>query len=62
MSFSSSLSFSSTKPVNRRAEQVPPGGERVGTSERRKEVGKRWRVNILQILCTHVCKWRNDIY
>jgi hypothetical protein len=19
-----------------------------------------WRVNVVQILCTHVCKWKND--
>jgi hypothetical protein len=26
-----------------------------------EEVGKgHWRVNIEQILCTHVCKWKND--
>jgi hypothetical protein len=28
------------------------------------EVGRRWkvcrRVNMVQILCTHVCKWKNE--
>jgi hypothetical protein len=34
----------------------------VGTSERGEELGKRYgRVNIVQTLCTHVCKWKNDI-
>jgi hypothetical protein len=28
-----------------------------------EEVGKgHGRVNIVQILCTHVCKWKNDAY
>jgi hypothetical protein len=31
------------------------------TSGKRKEVGKRCRiVNMVQILCIHVCKWKND--
>jgi hypothetical protein len=41
-------------------EQVLFGG-RVGTSGRGEEVGKECRrVNIVQILCTHVCKWKSD--
>jgi hypothetical protein len=33
----------------------------VGTNERGEEVGKgHGKVNIVQILCTHVCKWKND--
>jgi hypothetical protein len=32
-----------------------------GPSGRRKEVGKGCRrVNMEQILCIHVCKWKND--
>jgi hypothetical protein len=33
----------------------------VGTSRRGKKLGKEhgW-VNMGQILCTHVCKWKND--
>jgi hypothetical protein len=52
---------------NRRAEQILPGeGEVVpvwggGTSGRREEVGKGYRrVNMVQILCIHVCKWENE--
>jgi hypothetical protein len=42
-----------------RAEQVLPEG--IGTGEG-GEVGKWWRrMNIMQILCTHICKWRNRI-
>jgi hypothetical protein len=33
----------------------------VGTSGRREEVGKGCgRVNMVQILCTHGCKWKNE--
>jgi hypothetical protein len=53
--------FSSvTKSKNRRVDQGPIW-VRVGTSGRGEEVGKVCRkVNIVQILCTHVCKWKND--
>jgi hypothetical protein len=35
--------------------------EGVGTSGRGDEVGKgHGRVNMVQILCTHVCKWKNE--
>jgi hypothetical protein len=28
-----------------------------------EEVGKWYkRVNMVQILCTHLCKWKNDIF
>jgi hypothetical protein len=43
--------FSFIKSENRRLEQVLPG-EGVGTSEGE---GGCWRVNIVQILCTHAC-------
>jgi hypothetical protein len=34
---------------------------RVATSERREEVGKGCRrVSMVQILSTHVCKWKNE--
>jgi hypothetical protein len=50
--------FSYTKLENRRVEQVLLG--RVGTSGM-EEVGKGYgRVHIVQILCTHVCKWKNE--
>jgi hypothetical protein len=40
-------------------EQVLPLG--VGTSGRGKELGKGYgRVNIVQILFTYVCKWKNE--
>jgi hypothetical protein len=33
------------------------------TSGREGEMGKVcWRMNIVQILCTHVHKWKNDTY
>jgi hypothetical protein len=33
-----------------------------GTSQRGEEVGKGCRrVNMVQILCTHVCKWKFNI-
>jgi hypothetical protein len=52
--------FSFTKSENRRAEQVLPGGGGVGTRRRCKEVGKGCgRVNMVQILCTYVCKLKN---
>jgi hypothetical protein len=54
------MSFSSfTKAENRRAEQFLSGG--VGSSGRREDVWKRCRrVNMLQILCIHVYKWKNE--
>jgi hypothetical protein len=34
----------------------------VGTSGRREDVGRGCRrVNMVEILCTHVCKWKNEI-
>jgi hypothetical protein len=51
--------FSFTKLENRKAEQVL--GRVVSTSGSGEEVGKGLgRVNILQILCTHVYKWKNE--
>jgi hypothetical protein len=40
--------------------QVLPGGRGVvGTGARGEEVGKEYRrVNMVQLLCTHVCKWK----
>jgi hypothetical protein len=52
--------FSFIKSENRREEEqgLPRG---VGTSGRGKEVGKGYgRVNIVQILCIHVYKWKNE--
>jgi hypothetical protein len=49
-----SFLFSFTKLENRRAAQVLPG---VGYQQEREEVRKGCgRMNILQILCTHVYK------
>jgi hypothetical protein len=49
------LFFSLTKLGNRRVEQVLSGT--VGTSGRKEEIGKGCRrLNMVQILCTHVCK------
>jgi hypothetical protein len=43
---------------NRRV-QPPAGVGGVGTSERGEEVGKGcMRVNIVQILCSYICKWK----
>jgi hypothetical protein len=58
-----SFYFSFTKSENRSAEQVLSGGWGVGTSRRGKEEGKVWgRLNVVQILYTHVCRWKNDTY
>jgi hypothetical protein len=41
--------------------QVQKALGRVGISGREKELGKRYgRVNIVQVLSTHVCKWENE--
>jgi hypothetical protein len=33
----------------------------VGTGVRGEDVGKEYRrVNMMQTLCTHVCKWKNE--
>jgi hypothetical protein len=54
-----SFFFSFTNSENRRAEQVLLG--RVGTSGKGQKVGKgSGRANIVQILCMHVSKWKND--
>jgi hypothetical protein len=54
--------FSFTKSKNRRMEQVLPGGweERgVDSSGSGEGVGKKHgKVNMVQILCTHVGKWK----
>jgi hypothetical protein len=51
--------FSFTKSENSRAEEVLPGG--VGIRGRGEKLGNVCsRVNIVQILCTHVCKQKND--
>jgi hypothetical protein len=35
--------------------------KRVGTSGSGEKVGKgHRRVNMVKILCTHICKWKND--
>jgi hypothetical protein len=39
---------------NRRVEQVLPGLVPVGGE------GRNGRVKMVQILCAHVCKWKND--
>jgi hypothetical protein len=53
--------FSFAKSENKRVEQILPGMGGVGTSVKEEEVGKgHGRVNIVQILCTHVCKWKNN--
>jgi hypothetical protein len=53
--------FFFTKSGNRRVVQVLPEG--VDTSRRGEEVGKGCRrVNMVQILCTYVCKWKNDTW
>jgi hypothetical protein len=55
-----SFFFSFTKSENRRAEEVLP--VEVATSQNREEVGKGCRrlVNVVQIVCIHICKWKND--
>jgi hypothetical protein len=52
--------FSFTKSENRRAKHSL-SGEGVGTSSRGVDVRKDCgRVNMVQILCTNRCKWKND--
>jgi hypothetical protein len=35
----------------------------VHTSGREVNMGKRFKsMNMVQILCTYVCKWKNEIY
>jgi hypothetical protein len=50
------MSFFFFFPVPQEVEQVLTGG---GTSRRREKVRKGCRrVNMVEILCTQVCKWR----
>jgi hypothetical protein len=51
--------FSCIKFKNKRAKQVLPGG--VGIRGKGVEMEKWWRGNMVQILCAHICKWKNDI-
>jgi hypothetical protein len=53
--------FLFTKSEKRREKQVLLEGRgRVGISRREKDMGRGCeRVNIVQTLCTHVCKWKN---
>jgi hypothetical protein len=44
---------------NRRAEQVRGRGVRTGGSGEVVEKGGR-RMNTVQIMCTYVCKYKND--
>jgi hypothetical protein len=51
--------LSLTKSESKRAEQILPLV--AGTSGRGEEVGEGYgRVTVLQIVCTYVCKWKND--
>jgi hypothetical protein len=51
--------FSFIKSENRKVEQVLPGED--GTNGKGEEEGKGCeRVDIVQILCTPVCKWKNE--
>jgi hypothetical protein len=51
--------FYVTKLENKLGRTGPVEG--AGKSKREKELGKELgMVNIVQILCTHVCKWKND--
>jgi hypothetical protein len=52
--------FSYMELKNKRAKQVLPGiFVTSGTGEAVRKWGRR--VNIMQILYTHECKWKNDI-
>jgi hypothetical protein len=55
MSFSFCF-FSFTKSENKRAEQVLCGGWYQGDGEEVRKGCKR--VNMVQIPCTHICKWK----
>jgi hypothetical protein len=51
--------FSFTKTENRKAKQVLSGG--VGISGSGEDIRKGgWRVNMVGMFCTHVCKWKNE--
>jgi hypothetical protein len=56
------MSFSFIYKGREQEGKIGPGEgvQEVGTSGRGEEVGKgHGRVNMVQILCTHVCKWKN---
>jgi hypothetical protein len=50
--------FSFTKSENRRAKQILPGG--IGTREGKGCRKGCRKVNMLSILCTNFCKWKNE--
>jgi hypothetical protein len=51
--------FSFSKTENKKTKQALSGG--VDTSGTGEDVGKRCkRVNVVEILCTHVYKWKNE--
>jgi hypothetical protein len=53
--------LSSTKLKNRRVEQVLHAWGDVGIHGRGEVAGKRGRrMNMVQIMCTHECKYKND--
>jgi hypothetical protein len=54
-----SFVFSFTK--SEQEDRTGPAWEAVGNSGRQEEVGKGCRkVNMVQILCIHGCKWKNE--
>jgi hypothetical protein len=54
--------FSSTKSENGRVEEILLGEERIGTSEGASGRERGRRVNMVQIMYTHVCKCKSDTY
>jgi hypothetical protein len=53
------MSFFSCKPREQEGGQVLPRWVCISGMEEELEAGYG-RMNIVQMLCTHVCKWKND--
>jgi hypothetical protein len=48
------------KKKKKRAEQVVSGGELIQVGEEENIEKAHRRVNMVQMLCTQVCKWKNE--
>jgi hypothetical protein len=57
--------YNNVTPLYKNGEQEGKAGPVLGvsTSGRGKDIRKRHRrVNMVEIFCTHVCKWKNETY
>jgi hypothetical protein len=59
ISYENIKTSSYAKSENRMVEQILPWGVHASGRGEEMEKGCR-RVDIVQILCTHVCKWKNE--